>query len=174
MSSIREEEYNKPLNLRIWAKMLPFFKPYRKEIFAIIALMLLSALIDVCFPLMQSFAVDHFILPGTVEGGCARLGIGYALMVLTQTLIVIAFSRLSMVVEMCTGRDLKRAAFVHLQTLSFSYYNTTPVGYILARVMSDTIKISSMWLGAWWMCCGRLPMWLGSLLPCCFSIFAWR
>ena len=143
MSSIREEEYNKPLNLRIWAKMLPFFKPYRKEIFAIIALMLLSALIDVCFPLMQSFAVDHFILPGTVEG-VVPFGVGYALMVLTQTLIVIAFSRLSMVVEMCTGRDLKRAAFVHLQTLSFSYYNTTPVGYILARVMSDTNKISSM------------------------------
>ena len=143
MSSIREEEYNKPLNLRIWAKMLPFFKPYRKEIFAIIALMLLSALIDVCFPLMQSFAVDHFILPGTVEG-VVPFGVGYALMVLTQTLIVIAFSRLSMVVEMCTGRDLKRAAFVHLQTLSFSYYNTTPVGYILARVMSDTNKMSSM------------------------------
>ena len=143
MSSIREEEYNKPLNLRIWAKMLPFFKPYRKEIFAIIALMLLSALIDVCFPLMQSFAVDHFILPGTVEG-VVPFGVGYALMVLTQTLIVIAFSRLSMVVEMCTGRDLKRAAFVHLQTLSFSYYSTTPVGYILARVMSDTNKISSM------------------------------
>ena len=62
MSSIREEEYNKPLNLRIWAKMLPFFKPYRKEIFAIIALMLLSALIDVCFPLMQSLSLIHIYI----------------------------------------------------------------------------------------------------------------
>ncbi len=42
------------------------------------------------------------------------------------------------------GRDLKRAQFEHLQTLSFSYYNTTPVGYIHARVMSDTLKIATM------------------------------
>lgn len=42
------------------------------------------------------------------------------------------------------GRDLKKACFVHLQTLSFSYYNVTPVGYILARVMSDTNKISAI------------------------------
>ena len=42
------------------------------------------------------------------------------------------------------GRDLKWAQFEHLQTLSFSYYNTTPVGYIHARVMSDTLRIASL------------------------------
>ena len=31
-----------------------------------------------------------------------------------------------------------------LQQLSFSYYNTTPVGYILARVMNDTGRISGL------------------------------
>ena len=49
-----------------------------------------------------------------------------------------------MKMEMHMGRDLKKACFVHLQTLSFSYYNVTPVGYILARVMSDTNKISAI------------------------------
>lgn len=49
-----------------------------------------------------------------------------------------------MKVEMKVGRDLKRACFVHLQTLSFSYYNVTPVGYILARVMSDTNRIAGL------------------------------
>ena len=42
------------------------------------------------------------------------------------------------------GKDLKRALFVHLQTLSFSYYNVTPVGYMLSRVMNDTGKISGL------------------------------
>ena len=143
MSSIREEEYKKPLDLKIWAKMLPFFKPYSRYIFGIIALQLISAAIDVCFPLMQSYAVDHFIIPQSLSG-VAPFSCCYLLMVIAQTLIVIGFSRASMVVEMSTGRDLKRAAFVHLQTLSFSYYNTTPVGYILARVMSDTNKIAGM------------------------------
>ena len=34
--------------------------------------------------------------------------------------------------------------FTHLQTLSFSFYNVTPVGYLLSRVMSDTSRIASM------------------------------
>ena len=33
---------------------------------------------------------------------------------------------------------------MHLQTLSFSYYNVTPVGYILARVMNDTNRIAGL------------------------------
>ena len=42
------------------------------------------------------------------------------------------------------GKDLKWKQFEHLQQLSFSYYNTTPVGYIHARVMSDTLKIAGV------------------------------
>lgn len=47
-------------------------------------------------------------------------------------------------IEMQIGRDMKRACFVHLQTLSLSYYNVTPVGYLLSRIMSDTNRIAGM------------------------------
>ena len=42
---------------------------------------------------------------------------------------------------MSIDRDLRNKAFNHLQTLSFSYFNRNSVGYIHARVMSDTGKI---------------------------------
>ncbi len=35
-----------------------------------------------------------------------------------------------------------RAAFNHLQTLSFTYFNQNAVGYIHARVVSDTNRIA--------------------------------
>ena len=41
-------------------------------------------------------------------------------------------------VEMSIDRELRDKAFNHLQTLSFSYFNRNSVGYIHARVMSDT------------------------------------
>ena len=47
-------------------------------------------------------------------------------------------------IEMYVGRDMKRASFNHLQTLAFSYYNQNSVGYIHARVMSDTNRIGSL------------------------------
>ena len=30
MAAYEEQEYNKPFSIRTWAKMLPFFRPYRK------------------------------------------------------------------------------------------------------------------------------------------------
>lgn len=61
-----------------------------------------------------------------------------------QTVVVIISTRQSMFIEMKTNRDMKRACFVHLQKLSFSFYNVTPIGYLIARVMSDTGRISGM------------------------------
>ena len=68
-------------------------------------------------------------------------------LVVTQMLCTMFFARAALKVEMYLGRDLKKKLFTHLQTLSFSYYNTTPVGVIMARVMSDTNKIGSVF--AW-------------------------
>lgn len=71
----------------------------------------------------------------------------YLSVVLIQMVGTIFLARLGLKVEMYLGRDLKKKLFVHLQSLSFSYYNTTPVGTIMARVMSDTNKIGSVF--AW-------------------------
>ena len=79
--------------------------------------------------------------------GDHRLCLLYLSVVLLQMVGTIVFARLALRVEMYLGRDLKKKLFVHLQTLSFSYYNTTPVGTIMARVMSDTNRIGSVF--AW-------------------------
>ena len=65
-------------------------------------------------------------------------------MILFQALSVVAFGRNAMYIEMSLGRDLRRDLFHHLQTLSLSFYNVTPVGYLIARVMSDTNRIAGM------------------------------
>jgi len=102
MAVFEEQEYNQPFSLRIWAKLFPFFKPYKKYFLITMGLNIFLAAVDILVPLFQT------------------------------------------TIEMNLGRDLKWAQFAHLQTLSFSYYNTTPVGYIHARVMSDTLRIATM------------------------------
>ena len=46
--------------------------------------------------------------------------------------------------EVWIDRDLRNDAFAHLQTLSFSYFNQNSVGYIHARVISDSSRIGSL------------------------------
>ena len=143
MAAYEEQEYKKPFSFQVWAKMLPFFKPYKKYFVITIGLNLLLAGIDVLVPLFQSYAIDHFIVPDTLDGISIFAGVYIGLIVL-QTVFVYVSVHAATTIEMCVGKDLKWAQFDHLQTLSFSYYNTTPVGYIHARVMSDTLKIAGM------------------------------
>lgn len=143
MEAYEEQEYNKPFSFQVWAKMLPFFKPYKKYFAITIGLNLLLAGIDVLVPLFQSYAIDHFIAPDTLDGIGSFAGT-YVAMIVLQTIFVYVSVRAATIIEMNVGKDLKWAQFEHLQTLSFSYYNTTPVGYIHARVMSDTLRIAGM------------------------------
>ena len=130
-------------SLQTWAKLLPFLAPYKKHMILIVATMLIGAGMDMIQPLFSGFAVDRFIEPRTTEGLLPFVLLYVSLTVL-MTLCTIFMAVLALRVEMYVGRDLKRKLFEHLQTLDFSYYNTTPVGTIMARVMSDTNKIGSV------------------------------
>lgn len=143
MAAYEEQEYDKPFSFRTWAKMLPFFKPYKKYFAITLGFNLFLAGVDVAVPLFQSYAIDRFILPGKLDG-LWDFAMIYGLVIVFQTICVYLSVHAAITIEMNLGRDLKWAQFEHLQTLSFSYYNTTPVGYIHARVMSDTLRIATM------------------------------
>ena len=133
-------------SLKTWAKLLPFLKPYSRNMAVILSLMLVSAGCDLAYPLLSGYAVDAFVTPHTSRG-VTGFAVVYLLVVLAQMASTMIFARSALKVEMYLGRDLKKRLFTHLQTLSFSYYNTTPVGTIMARVMSDTNRIGSVF--AW-------------------------
>ncbi len=143
MAAYEEQEYHKPFSFRIWMKMLPFFRPYKKYFAISFMLNIFLAGVDVVVPLFQSYAIDRFITPGNLDG-LRHFAILYGLVIVLQTIAVYTSVHAAIIIEMNLGRDLKWAQFEHLQTLSFSYYNTTPVGYIHARVMSDTLRIASL------------------------------
>ena len=135
--------YAKGFRPKTWAKLMPFVRPYFRNLAIIMSLMVFAALIDVILPLFQSYAVDNFIVAGTIDG-LKPFVLAYLTAIALSSASTLIFSKQSIVVEMGLGRDMKRACFVHLQKLSLSYYNTTPVGYILARVMSDTNRIAAL------------------------------
>ena len=143
MAPYEEQEYNKPFQLKVWAQMLPYFKPYKKYFFITFGLNIFLAGVDILTPLFQSYAINNFIVPDTLDG-IYKFAIAYVALIVGQTISVYWSVHAATSIEMNIGKDLKWAQFEHLQQLSFSYYNTTPVGYIHARVMSDTLKIAGM------------------------------
>ncbi len=143
MAAFDEQEYTKSFDWRIWKRLGPVLSGYKKAFVGMFVFNAMCAVIDVLLPLFQRHAVKNFIEAGTLDG-LLPYGLCYLLVIVMQALSVVAFSRNSMHIEMSVGRDMRRELFTHLQTLSFSFYNVTPVGYLLTRVMSDTNRIAGM------------------------------
>ena len=143
MNYYEEDSSYKSFNIKTWAKLGRFFLPYSKKIAGIVVFMLITAVMDLSIPLFQKYAVDNFIVKNSTENlGTFVALYGAALIIMAVSVII--FARFAIVVEMHIGKDLRKEIFTHLQNLSLSYYNTTPVGYILARTLSDTNKIGTM------------------------------
>lgn len=135
------EKKKASFSLAPWKQLLPIVLRYRRPLVVIIVTNMLLAIIDLLYPLLQSRAVDRFIVAGTLQGFGGYLGQYVALMTV-EIVLLVAYFRSCMKVEMCAGRDLKEACFVNLQKLSLDYYNVTSAGHSLSRVMSDTAKIA--------------------------------
>ena len=138
-----EKEYTQAFDWGIWARLKPFLKNYRADFAGMLAFNGLTALVDVVLPLMQRYAIANFIEKG-VTAGLVPYALVYLALIVLQGFSVMWFCNNSMRIEMYLGRDMKQKLFHHLQTLSFSFYNVTPVGYLLSRLMSDTNRIASM------------------------------
>ena len=143
MDETKQEAQTKSLPLFGFPKLLPYLKPYRGTILLMIFLGILSSLADTIYPLFNSYALDHFVAGRTVAGlgGFAALYLG--LMVLQGLDDYYSLYQCGRI-EMLIDQDLRNKAFNHLQTLSFAYFNQHNVGYIHARVMSDTGKIGEL------------------------------
>jgi ATP-binding cassette subfamily B protein len=136
-------DYKKPMSLAIWKKMLPFMAPQKPYLLRCMALMLCTAAVDVALPLLLGYAIKHNIEPRSVEGMWRLLGAAL-FMVTVQAISVRFFVALGIRAEVGISRGLRNAVFFHLQRLSFSYYNKTPVGYMMARTNSDTGRIGEL------------------------------
>lgn len=123
--------------------LLPYLRDYRRPIAVMVTLGAVSSLADSAYPLFNRYALNHFVAMGTMDTLALFLGL-YVLVLLVQVASNLVSSYLISRVELEVGRDLKNAAFNHLQTLAFSYFNTNSVGYIHARVMSDTDRIGTL------------------------------
>ena len=134
---MNENEKQKRLPFFGIPKLFPYLYPYRFRIISMILLGGVSSAIDAAYPLFNRYALDHFVGERTLRGIHWFVAL-YLILLFGQGIINYVSSVSCGKVEMMLDRDLRNDAFSHLQTLSFAYYNANSVGYIHARVMSDS------------------------------------
>lgn len=142
MSALKEQEYSKSVDFGLWKNLFQYIKPYKKRIIALIIVMIGSGGIDVVFPLMTKYAIDNFIETGRINGLWGFAGVFLGLVVF-QAVNVYFFIDIAGAVELDLGYDIRKAGFKKLQELSFSYYDKTSVGWLMARMTSDIERLGA-------------------------------
>ena len=124
-------------------RLFPYLKKYRKTLTFMVICGLLATGVDILMPVLQRYALNHFIAEKTLDTLPWYIVIYVALIIFASCVNFVSCNG-AMKTEVSVNRDLRKEAFDHLQTLSFSYFNQNSVGWIHSRVMSDTSRIGSL------------------------------
>ena len=141
MSAFHEEEFqHKKVEWLTWKTLLKFALRYKKALIIMIASMSLLGVVEVLMPYLTSYAIDNYIVPGKIEGMWKYIVI-YGGSIIATAGSVLTFVYFAGKVEVGVTHDIREKGFDKLQTLSYSYYDVTPVGYIMARMTSDAQRL---------------------------------
>lgn len=141
-----EEKTEKKTKILPWfglVRLWPYIRQFKAEIIVTMVLTIAATAIDAAWPLFNRYALNHFIGERTMDTLWYFVA-AYVGLLLFQILLNFISIYHTGRIEMTVDRDLRNDAFTHLQTLSFSFFNQNNVGYLHARVMSDTGKIGEM------------------------------
>ena len=143
-------------------KILPYLKNVRGQILMMVTLAIVSSCVDITIPQFQRYALDTFVGQSSMAT-IVPFVMAYIAMILLAAVVNYISCSQATIVEMKVNRELRQAGFRHLQTLSFSYFNQNSVGYIHARLMSDTGRIGG--LVSWWLidCTWRISYLVGAV-----------
>ncbi|MFI5358904.1 MAG: ABC transporter ATP-binding protein [Halanaerobiales bacterium] len=140
MEEYNEELVNNKFQWGLWKKILQYLMGHKKILFTLLTVNIASGAIDALFPVLQKYAVDNFIITGQLDGLFYFLLV-YLALILTLCIFIFLFIDLAGKLESWLTYDIRRDVFKRLQELSLSYYDRKAVGWLMARVLSDTGRI---------------------------------
>ncbi len=138
-----EEEFTTKFNGRVVLRMLKLARPYWHWLTGFVLMIAATSVLDSYFTLLRKKLIDEAILPQDV-GLLRSLLMQYGGLAIAQALAVFGFIYFAGVLGERLAYDLRSKLFTHLQELSFSYFDQTPVGWIMSRVTSDSGRIADL------------------------------
>ena len=138
-----EEADRAQVSGRTLLRILGQTRPYRKRVVGFVLAVGVVSVLDAYYAYLRKSVVDQAIPLGN-RAVLRQVAISYAGTVLIQALGVFGFIYLTGILGERIQYDLRKAMFNRLQELSFAYFNRTPVGWIMARVTSDSERIAQL------------------------------
>lgn len=144
MNMPEEQDFTaKKIDFKLWKRLYRYMLRNPKYVVVILIALVTVSFVDILYPLFSSYAIDHFVVQKTTDG-LVPYAVAYGVMILLQGLGVVTFIVMAGRVEMNVAYAIREDTFHKLQRLSFSFYDKTAVGYLMARMVSDVGRLAEM------------------------------
>ncbi len=142
-SYYEEEDYQAKFNQKTFSRILGLTKPHLKWVIGFLLTIAVVAGMDAVSTWLGKRIIDDGIVAKNAMV-LTNLMIAYGSIILVQAGSVFLFIYLAGILGERIRYDLRKQMFNHLQALSLNYYSKTPVGWIMARVTSDTERVADL------------------------------
>ncbi len=144
VNSFRQDEDMKAMSTsRIVRRLFGYLKDYPRQLVIIIFVMAVAVGINLLNPLLIEYALDSCIAQNDIPALMRLL----VVTIIVNLIYIVAVRnrtwRMSLVAhDIVYG--IRKNAYEHLQTLSFTYFDSLPTGKILARIISDVSALKEV------------------------------
>jgi ATP-binding cassette subfamily B protein len=171
MSDWFEDDHESKVDLRLWNKLLRYTLHYRRTAIAFTLVAFAMAATDLCFPLLTGMLINDIEARGKAVD-LAPYAWAFVALSVGICACIWGFITCAGKIRTHVSHDIRRDAFEQLQQLSFSFYDTRPVGWLMARLTSDCQRLSNIL--AW----GVMDLIWGTTLMCGITVvmvvYNWR
>jgi ATP-binding cassette, subfamily B, bacterial len=140
---LEEEEYTSQLTTPTFSRIAALVEPHWRWMAGFLAAIVATAALDAVFTYINKLIIDQGIVPGNFNL-VLRYAMVYGSIQLVQSGLVFTFIYLVGILGERIQYDLRKSTFNHLQDLSLSYYSQNAVGRLMARVTSDSGRVSNL------------------------------
>jgi ATP-binding cassette subfamily B protein len=138
-----DDDPEQQVDLRLWRKLLGYTLRYRRNAVTFLGVAFILAAGDVGFPLLTGWLITD-VEQNPADANLVYYGGAYAGLTLVLCACIWGFIGCAGKIRTHVSFDIRRDAFEQLQRLSFSFYDTRSVGWLMARLTSDCNRLSNI------------------------------
>ena len=152
------KQLNKKINIKLIARILSYSKSYKKLFFISLCLTLLLASLAIVRPLLISKALNDFVINQKSEQGLNSICLLILFFLIIEAFGQVVNLRLTNLLGQNIVRDLRTQVYSHILQLKNKYFDTTPVGTLVTRAVSDIESLSEVFTQGFIVIAGDLVM----------------
>ena len=132
------------VSVSIFKRLVTYAKPYRKLFFTALFCVILIALSSIYRPLLIADMLDKYVIKS--KNGEALLFWTMTIigMLLIEVVLLFTSSYFSNLLAQNIISDLRKKLFAHIMSFKMRYFDKTPIGALVTRVVSDMEAISEV------------------------------